>query len=154
MVRNNDLKKDLKGIRESLLKFKSSYHISPPLSLGIPIAFWSLAAFKEYYRIRKEIIRVQHAGKLYKEIPKLSFNVWILIQYGFETVFIICHLIMFIIYILKVPVYKGMISFYIGFFFLSYFFLGQHIIYFNEKVFRRLNMAVDTIDKLSKKKEL
>ena len=126
----------------NLISFKYKFNITPPNSLRIPITLWNLSAMKEYYKLRRSVLEMKQSGVLQKEIPKLPINVWILIHYMFEVLFISFHLVSFTIYLLKVPVYRGMIPFYMGLFFLSYFIFSYKMIFFNIKVLRRINIII------------
>jgi hypothetical protein len=147
----HDQKDEVKRIREQSVAFLNNTKVLPPFSIRIPISSWDFSTIRQYNSLRKELLNIN-----YKYLPKnsynLPFNVWFLVRYVFEVSFVIMHILLFAIFIVKVPVFKGWLGFYVGFFFFSYLILGYRVISFSDKIIRRILLIKDSLDKTLKKR--
>lgn len=148
MSKNNYGKqiKELKTLKVKVVEFKNKSIIAPPASLRIPISLWNHSIINQYYKLRKELLNIDYIKSSSQKKLVLPINVWLLVKYVFETLFMILHLLLFTSYMVKVPSFKGMLAFYIGFFFFSYFILGYKVINYSEKVLRRILLIIKTLD--------
>lgn len=145
-------KRELKKLKERMIKFKKESVIAPSFSLRVPVSYWRFSTIKEYYKIRKALSDLRFA-KNYNESLSLSVHVWLLLRYVFEILFLVIHILFFIIYIVKAPSFKGLLALYVGFFFLSYFILGYNILKYNDRILIRILKIIRLLDKAISSKE-
>ena len=109
-------------------KFDKLYMRYSPVHHKVPISSWDIEIIKEYYKLKKELkLILKSNNKIYNLVKRLPLFACLLGKYVFETVFVISHIILLTIYIIKVPVFKGMLPFYVTFVFLSFFFARERL---------------------------
>jgi hypothetical protein len=85
---------------------------------------WSFSTIGQYYKLKKELKKTfRNDPNIYPLVKKLPRNVLFLKKYVFESIFLVLIIALFVFYLIFVPVFKGMISAYVAFAFLVYFFL-------------------------------
>lgn len=142
--------KELKELKAKVIEFSRKCPIISSLTLCIPISDWNYTFVKQYYRLRKDLRKVDFVKKSEQRKMILPINAWLLGRYVYETLFVIIHLLLFIIYYVKVPMFRGRLSCYMGFFFLSYAILALKVISYSHKIFDSIKTVIETLEEYTK----
>lgn len=142
--------KKQKELKAKVIEFSRKCTIISSLTLCIPISNWNYTFVKQYYGLRKDLRKVDFVKKTDQKKMILPINAWLLGKYVFETLFVIIHLLLLIIYYVKVPMFRGRLSCYMGFFFLSYAILALKVISYSHKIFDSIKTVIETIDEETK----
>lgn len=153
-MKKREYRKNIKGLKEikaKVIEFSRNGMIISSLNICIPISNWNYTFVKQYYALRKELRKVDFLKKSNQKKLVLPINAWLLGKYVFETLFVIIHILLLIIYYVKVPVFRGRLSCYMGFFFLSYNVLALKVISYSHKIFHSIKTVIETIDEETKR---
>ena len=127
--------------KEEIKQFVDSDHKYEFNTNLFPLSCFSVKYIRDYYKIRKRIIGL----KQYRIHHRPPLHMWLLIKYLFEIVFFIIHILLFSIYIVNTPVFKGRISFYFGIFALSYLLFRKYAVKMRYKSIRVLRYYFESL---------
>jgi hypothetical protein len=113
MVKVKD--RDLYILYKSILEYKNLLYDQPIFEGKWLLAKYNQLSIKKYYEIKKQvnILSKKHLG-LKVFLKRLPQNAWLLRKFRFELLYFFFVLLIFAIYIWKVPIYKGWLTFFLG----------------------------------------
>jgi hypothetical protein len=119
------VKKKHENYRDMLYKLENFDKVILKQSPGIQffMSQWSFSTIGKYYKLKRELKKaIRNDSIIYPIVNRLPRNVLLFKKYAFESIFLLVMVAVFIFYLIFIPVFKGMISVYMAFAFLVYFF--------------------------------
>lgn len=129
MRSNASKKSSVKETINSLKEFKRIYLLYPITGVNFFVSGWDKAISKNYSLLRRDIFSKFNSEKdIVNLIRKTPKHTWIFRKYLFETVFFLSILLFFINYLIFMPIFKGMLSFFIPIVVIIYYFCRKWVV--------------------------
>lgn len=115
--------KELLELQKAAIHFWGTMTIQPRILDDFFYAKYSKACIKEYYDLKKSIETLSTKYSGLRDYSKLfPKRVWILRHYRFEIIYFSITLLLFVIYCIEVPIFKGWLAVFIFPIILTWFF--------------------------------
>lgn len=136
------LKKGMNMLNEFIQKtFKYA-----PIGYGFVLSKWDSKIIKEYYRLKRGLIKLFSNNKMFKNrAKKLPSSVWLLRKYVFEILAIAFILIFLFMYYLYLPSFKGKASICYVSIILMYFYSRHLLIQLKYRIITLINELIKDI---------
>lgn len=118
--------KELLELQKAAIHFWGTMTSQPLILDDFFYAKYSKACIKEYYSLKKSVETLSEKHPSLREYSELfPKRVWILRHYRFEILYFSITLILFVIYCIEVPIFKGWLAVFIFPVILTWFFLRK-----------------------------
>jgi hypothetical protein len=141
-LKKSDYNKALILIKE----FEELYIKQPPSGISFFTVMWNWNMIKKYYFLRKHLQVLKSNKSIYVTFKKLPINAWILKKYVFESLFFSLVLILFVGYLIVIPPFKGMISFFVPIIIFIYYLLRIWLIDFEWNIIKKISDIKEIIN--------